>query len=119
LQDGQREADGTRALVVLQRLGAVELLTHIFRDRLVERRLGIGELVGHGIGKALGEQMRRIKFEQVLLHHTAHEVRDVDRVHPIAELALESVAIEQRHEELEVLLLAVVRRRRHQQEVAG
>ncbi len=35
----------------------------------------------------------------------------------VAEAALEAVAVEQRHEELEVLLLAVVRRRRHQQEV--
>ena len=37
----------------------------------------------------------------------------------VAEAALEAVAVEQRHEELEVLLLAVVRRRGHQQEVAG
>ena len=37
----------------------------------------------------------------------------------VAELALEPVGVEQRHEELEVLLLAVVRRRGHQQEVAG
>ena len=35
----------------------------------------------------------------------------------VAEAALETVAVEQRHEELEVLFLAVVRRRRHQQEV--
>ena len=35
----------------------------------------------------------------------------------VAEPALEAVAVEQRHEELEVLFLAVVRRRRHQQEV--
>jgi hypothetical protein len=40
-------------------------------------------------------------------------------VRPVAKLALEAVAVEQRHEELEVLFLAVVRRRRHQQEVAG
>ena len=44
---------------------------------------------------------------------------DVDAVHAVAEAALEAVAVEQRHEELEVLLLAVVRRGRHQQEVAG
>ena len=37
----------------------------------------------------------------------------------VAEPALEAVAVEQRHEELEVLFLAVVRRRRHQQEVPG
>ena len=37
----------------------------------------------------------------------------------VAEAALEAVPVEQGQEELEVLLLAVVRRRRHQQEVAG
>ena len=37
----------------------------------------------------------------------------------VAELAVEAVGIEQRQEELEVLFLAVVRRRRHQQQVAG
>ena len=36
----------------------------------------------------------------------------------VAELALEPVAVEQRHEQLEVLFLAVVRRGGHQQEVA-
>ena len=50
--------------------------------------------------------MRRIRSETSA---------DMDAV---AELALEAVAVEERHEELEVLLLAVVRRRRHQQEVA-
>jgi len=33
--------------------------------------------------------------------------------------ALEAIPVEQRHEELEVLLLAVVRRGRHQEEVPG
>ena len=37
----------------------------------------------------------------------------------VAEAALEAVPVEQGQEQLEVLLLAVVRRRRHQQEVAG
>jgi len=36
----------------------------------------------------------------------------------IAEAALEAVAVEQRHEELEVLFLAVVRRRAHQEKVS-
>ena len=43
-------------------------------------------------------------------------IGDVDAV---AELALEAVAVEQGHEELEVGLLAVVRRRGQQQEVPG
>ena len=117
LQDREREADRARALVVLQRLGAVELLAHVVGDRLVELRLGVGELVGHGVGDALGEERRGVELEQVLLDHPAHQVRDVRRVDAVAEAALEAVAVEQRHEELEVLFLAVVRRRRHQQEV--
>ena len=36
----------------------------------------------------------------------------------VPEAALETIAIQKRHEELEVLLLPVVRRRGHQQEVA-
>ena len=118
LKDGQREADRAGALVVLQRLGAVELLAHVFGHRLVERGLGVGELVGHGVGDALREQRRRVELQQVLFHHAAHQVRDVGRMHAVAELALEAVAVEERHEQLEVLFLAVVRRRRHQQEVA-
>ena len=66
-----------------------------------------------------GKSGVRVELEQVLLDHAAHQVGDVGRVHAVAEPALEAVAVEQRHEELEVLFLAVVRRRRHQQEVAG
>ena len=118
LQDGEREADRARALVVLERLGAVELLAHVVGDFLVEARLGVGELVGDRVGDALGEERPAVELEQVLLHHAAHQVGDLDLVHAVAELALEAVAVEQRQEELEVLFLAVVRRGGHQQEVA-
>jgi hypothetical protein len=37
---------------------------------------------------------------------------------PIAEFALEAVSIEERHEDLEVFFLPVMRCRRHQEEVA-
>ena len=40
-------------------------------------------------------------------------------MHAVAELALEAVAVEQGHEELEVFLFAVVGRRRHEEELAG
>ena len=117
LQDGERKADRSRALVVLQRLRAVELLTHVLGDFLVEARLGVGELVGNRVGDALGEERPAVELEQVLLHHAAHQVGDLDLVRAIAKFALEAVAVEQCHEELEVLFLAVVRRGRHQQEV--
>ena len=118
LQDGQREADGAGAAVVLQRFGAVELLAHVIGDRLVEAGLGRRQLVGNGVGDALREQRRAVEGEQLLLHHAAHQVGHVDRVRAVAEAALEAVAVQERHEELEVRFLAVVRRRRHQEEVA-
>ena len=40
-------------------------------------------------------------------------------MHAVAKAPLEAVAVDERHEELEVLLLPVVRGRRHQEEVAG
>ncbi len=117
LQDGQCEANRAGPLIVFQCLGAVEFLAHIVGDHLVEMRLGVGKFVGHRVGDALREKRRAVELEQVLLHHPTHQVGDVGRVDAVAEAALETVAIEQRHEELEVLLLAVVRRRRHQQEM--
>ena len=59
LQDGEREADCSGALVVLQRLGAVELLTHVLGDFLVEPRLGVGELVWDRVGDPFGEKRAR------------------------------------------------------------
>ena len=79
LEDGEREADGAGPLVVLQRLGAVELLAHVFGDRLVEVGLGIRELVGDGVGDPLREERRAVELEQVLLDHAAHQVGDVGR----------------------------------------
>ena len=118
LQDGEGEADGARAPVVLEGLGAVELAAHVLGDRLVQAGLGLGELVRHRVGDALGEQGFAVELEQVLLHHAPHQVRDIDLARALAEAALEAVAVEQGEEELEVLLLAVVGRGRHQQEVA-
>jgi hypothetical protein len=117
LQDGQGKADGAGALVVLQGLGTIELLAHIGGDGLVQGGFGVRELVGDRVGDALGEERRAVELEQALLDHPAHQVRDIGGVHAVAELALEAVAVEQRHEELEVFLLAVVGRGRHQQEV--
>ena len=65
LEDRQGEADGARALVVLERLGAVELLADVVGDRLVELRLGIGQLVGDRVGDALREERRAVELEQV------------------------------------------------------
>ena len=85
----------------------------------VERHLQVGQLVGDGVGAPLGKQRAPVEAKDLFLHHAPHQVRHVGRVDAVADLALEPVRVEQRHEELEVLLLAGVRRRRHQQEVSG
>ena len=118
LQDGEGEPDGAGAAVVLQRLGAVELLAHVVGDRLVEAGLGRRQLVGDRVGDALRKQRRAVEGEQPFLHHAAHQVGDVHRVRAVAEAALEAVAVQERHEELEVRFLAVVRGGRHEQEMA-
>ena len=119
LQDRQGEADRAGALVVLEGVGTIELLAHVLGDLSVEVRLGIGELVGHRVGDALGKEGPTVELEEVLLDHSAHQVGDLDLVHAVAEAPLEAVTVEERQEELEVLLLAVVGRRGHQQEVPG
>jgi len=70
-----------------------------------------------GIRDALRKERSTVELEQVLLHHPAHQIGNFDLVHPVAELALEPVAIEQREKELEVLFLAIVRRGGHQEEM--
>ena len=118
MQDRQRESNGAGTPVVLQRLGTVELLAHVVGDRLVEAGLRRRQLVGNRIRDALREQRRAVKLEQLLFHHAAQQIGDVDGVHAVAESALEAVAVNERHEELEVRFFAVVRGRRHQQKVA-
>ena len=65
-----------------------------------------------------GNRGRPSNLSRFSFDHAAHQVGDVDLVDAVAEAALEAVAVEQGEEELEVLFLAVVRGRRHQQEVA-
>ena len=119
LQNGQRETDGAGPLVVVQGFGAVELLSHIVRDGFVETRLGGREPVRHRVGDALREQRAAVEPQQVLLDHAAHQVGHIHLVDAVAEAALETIAIQQCQEQLKVLLLAVVRRSGHQQEVTG
>ena len=119
LEDRQREADRAGPLGVRERVRPVELLAHVVADGRVEPRLLVGQPVGDGVGDALGKQRPAVELQQPFLDHAPHEVRDVRGVHAVPEAALEAVAVEQGQEELEVLLLAVVRCRRHQQQVAG
>src|SRR5207253_1770499 len=56
---------------------------------------------------------------QLLLDQSAHHVAGVGDVNSVSEFAFKAVAVEQGHEQLEVRLLAVVRRGGQKQEMAG
>src|SRR5205085_11426759 len=118
LENRGREADGTSALVG-ERVSTVELLPNIVGDVFVEPRFRLGEFVGHRVRNPRGKERSAVELEKALLHHPSHQVGHLDLMNAVAESALETIAIEQSEEELEVLLLAVVRRCRHQEEVSG
>ena len=65
------------------------------------------------------EQWRTIELEQVFFHHAAHQVRYIGRMHTITVASLKTITVEERHKQLEVGFLPVVRSRGHQQEVPG
>ena len=121
LEDLQGEADIDAPLFVLLReaLGAVHLLAHVVGDLGVERRLGAGQLIVDGVSATFGKQRRAVELEQLLLGEAAHHVGGVGLVDAIAEASLETVTVQQGHEELEVLFLAVVRGGGHEQKVTA
>jgi len=89
--------------------GAVELLAHVLCHTLIEVSFAIGEFIFDGVGPSLREQRAAIELEQVLLDHAAHQVACINRVNPITEFALKPVAVQQGHEQLEILFLPIVR----------
>ncbi len=96
LQHGHREANGVAATALtlgFEPVGAVHLLPHVLGDRLVQLRLRVGQLIGHRVGNALGEQRPTLHRQQLLLDHPSHQVPWLHRVHPVAVAALEPVAI--------------------------
>ena len=119
LQDLEREPDvvSPPGTVFADPVGAVHLLAHVVGDRFVEPGFPRGELVGDRVGAAFRKEGAPVETEQLLLGEAAHHVRGVHLVDPLPESALEPVRVQKAHEELKVLLLAVVRGRGHQQEV--
>src|SRR5439155_10796164 len=113
LQYRKRKADGSGPLVVSQCFGSVKLLAHIIGNLFIEACLSIGELIGNGVSNPLWKKMCSVEFKQVLFDHPAHEVGNICRMRPVTKASFEAVAVKQRHEELEVSLLAIVRCCRH------
>ena len=119
MQDGEREADGSFPAFVFKGLGPVEFLADVVGHFLVEFGFRVGKRIVDRVGPALREKWSAVELEELFLDQSAHHVAGVGDVNAVAELALEPVAVEQGHEELEVRLLAVVRRGGQQQEVPG
>ena len=117
LEGGEGEADDRPPAVTArfgrELLGPVHLLGNVPGDSLVQERLGIRELVIHGVRAALREERPAVKTQQLFLGEPPHHVFGVSVVDTIAEAPLKAVTIQQRHEELELLFLSVVRRCRH------
>ena len=118
LQDGEREADGALATAI-EGFRPVVLLADVIGDFGVELGLVFRELIPGDVGPSLGEEFRPIEPVELLLHPPQHEVGGIGDVHAVPGPALEAIAVEQGEEEFEVLLLAVVRRRRHEQQIPG
>ena len=103
----------------LEPVGAVHLLADVLGDRLVQVLLGLGQLVGDGVGAALGEQRLALEGQRSSLTMRRISPSVFTVCTAVAVPALEPVGVEQRQEQLEVLLPARVRGRGHQQEVPG
>ena len=119
LQRSERETDRTAAGTVFELVGAVHLGLHVVGDGAVKRSLKIRETVIDRVGAALRKELAAVEAQHLFLDHATHEVRHIHLVRAVTEFAVEAIGVEQRQEELEILFLAVVRRRGHQQEVAG
>ena len=122
LQNGQREADGvaTPSLAIgFQFVGAAHFLADVFGDRLIEVPFFVRQRVGDGVCPALGEKRAAVDGERLFLDHPPHQIDGLGRVQAVAEPAFESVGVEQGEEELEVFLLAGMRRRRHQKQMSS
>ena len=120
MECGERETDGALASAH-EFVGLPHFSLHVMGDGLVKRGLDVGELVIDGVGAALGEKRGAVELDQLLFDHAAHEVGRVDLVRAIfvTVAPVEAVGVEEREEELKVLVFAVVRRGRHQKQVSG
>jgi hypothetical protein len=100
LQDRQGKPNRPFAPIIMQCVGAIQII------------LSGGEAIIHGIGKALREEAGAIELAELLFDQVAHDIRDIHFMDAITEATLEAILIEQRHKELEILFLAIMRSRR-------
>ena len=103
----------------VQMIGAIEFFLHIGGDGGIQLRFHGREVIIDGIGNALREQRGSIEFEQILLHQSAHDVGNVDALIARPTGPFKAIRVNEGHEQLEILFLAVMRRGCQQQEMAG
>ena len=109
MEDRQCEAHGAGAPVVLERLRTVELLAHVVGDGFVQTGLRLREPVRDRVRNTLRKQRLAVELEQLLLHHAPHQVGDLGHMNSVAKAPFEPIAVDERHEELEVFLFSIVR----------
>ena len=120
MQCGECKPDSVATPPVRVRLvNAVHLLTHIIGDRGVQALLRCAELVLDGEREPFREQAGALERVELFLHEPAHQVGHVNLAGAFTSDAFETVGVEQRHEQLELVLFAAVGGSGHQQQVAG
>ena len=121
LQDLEGETDIVAAsgAVFSQTVCTIHLFAHIMGYGFVEFGFAWRQIVGDGVGATLRKQRAAVEPVQFLLGQAAHHVRGIDLADAFPEAPFETISVEKAHEKLEILFLAVVRRRRHQQKMAG
>ena len=97
LQNLQREADVVPSLAVSQIVEISHLVAHVLRDRGVELRFQVGELVLDRVRLALGKERRTVELAQLLLGQASHEIGHIDLASDLARSALKTVGIEKAH----------------------
>jgi len=100
----------TAVFQAVEFVGLTHFRLHVVRDGFVQGGFEVGERVVDRVRLAFGKERRAVELHHLLFHHAAYKIGRIHLMDAIAEPAVETVRIEQRQEELEVFLLAVVRR---------
>ena len=121
LENLQGEADVMTFLCIRfgKPLNPVHFLTDIVGNGRVKSGFLKGKRVFDRIGPSFGKERPAIEFQQFFLGQAAHHICGIGIVNTVAETAFKPVTVQKRHEELKILFLTVVRRCRHQQQMAA
>ena len=96
--------------------GTIELRSDVVGDAFVEFEFFARQFERHRMGDARREQRRSVEFDELFFDESPHDVAEiVFRRHGIALMSdFESIGIDELHEQREIVVVSVVRRRRHE-----